>query len=172
MLAELTIRESDLPISADANWRKPERIVLISSRAGSGINPEILAELESAADGAELVIVSDLKQAAGRIKDADVLLGNCTHADSSMKRLRWVQHFSAGVKSCIDNTDFLATRVLLTNMKAVYGPGIAEHVIAMMLSLSRGLHRFQRQQADGKWNRILASEYPMLELRGKTIRSD
>ncbi len=169
MLSELTIRESKTPISSDPDWRLPQRIVLISSLVGSGISPAILAELESAADGAELVIVSDPEQQQEKIKDADVLLGRCTQAHSGMKRLRWVQHFSAGIESCTNKTTFLEAGVLLTNMKGVYGPGIAEHVIAMMFSLTRGLHQFQRQQMKGNWNRNLARDYPMQELQGKTM---
>ncbi len=169
LLSELRIIESKSPINADPNWQKPQNIVLISSPMGSALNPEILEELKSAADDAELIIISDPEQAREKLASADVLLGSCTQVHSGMTRLLWVQHFSAGVESCTGQTEFLETGALLTNMKGVYGPGIAEHVIAMMLSLSRGLHQFQRQQVKGNWNRNLASEYPMLELKGKTM---
>jgi phosphoglycerate dehydrogenase-like enzyme len=169
MLAELAIRESKTPVKADPNWHLPQRIVLISSRIQADMDPEILSGLKSAAEGAELLIVSDPEKERDKINGADVLLGSCSQADSRMARLKWVQHFSAGVERCVNNTAFLGKGALLTNMKGVYGPGIAEHVIAMMFSLSRGLHRFQTQQADSKWNRALAGEYPMQELRGKTI---
>ncbi|MFT5350657.1 MAG: phosphoglycerate dehydrogenase-like enzyme, partial [Gammaproteobacteria bacterium] len=86
-----------------------------------------------------------------------------------MPNLKWVQYFSAGVERCTDNPVFIDKGVMLTNMKGVYGPGIAEHVIAMMLTLSRGLHQFQREQIKGQWNRGLASEYPLQEVRGKTM---
>ena len=169
LLSELKIRESKLPINADPDWQKPRRIVLVSSQTRDDMDQHTLSELESAAGEAELIIVSDPEQQREKINDADVLLGLCTQAHSGMKRLRWVQHFSAGVESCTNKAAFLKSDVLLTNMKGVYGPGIAEHVIAMMLSLSRGLQQFQRQQMKGKWNRNLAREYPMLELQGKTM---
>ncbi len=169
LLSELKIRESKSPINADPNWQKPRRIVLVSSQRRNDMDQQTLSELESAAGEAELIIVSDPGTQRDKINDADVLLGLCTQAHSDMKRLRWVQHFSAGVESCTNKAAFLENDVLLTNMKGVYGPGIAEHVIAMMLSLSRGLHQFQRQQVNGNWNRNLASEYPMQELQGKTM---
>ncbi len=169
LLSELNIRESKSPINADPNWQQPRRIVLVSSQTRYDMDQQMLSELESAAGEAELIIVSDPEQQREKINDADVLLGLCTQAHSGMKRLRWVQHFSAGVESCTNKAVFFESDVLLTNMKGVYGPGIAEHVIAMMLSLSRGLHQFQRQQTKGKWNRNLAREYPMLELQGKTM---
>lgn len=169
MLAELAIRESKTPVSSDPSWQKPERIVLLSPGGQIDISPETLSLLKSAADGAELVIVTDAEREADKIKSADVLLGSCTEADIGMSRLKWVQYFSAGVERCISNPVFLENNVRLTNMKGVYGPGIAEHVIAMMFTLSRGLHQFQRQQAEGKWNRELADVYPMQEIRGKTM---
>lgn len=169
MLSELRIRESKSPINDDPNWQKPQRIALVSSQMRADMDQQLLSELESAAGDAELIIVSDPGTQREKINDVDVLLGLCTQTHSGMKRLRWVQHFSAGVESCTSRAAFLENDVLLTNMKGVYGPGIAEHVIAMMLSLSRGLHQFQRQQVKGNWNRNLASEYPMQEVQGKTM---
>jgi phosphoglycerate dehydrogenase-like enzyme len=98
-----------------------------------------------------------------------VLLASCGVAHAGMKKLKWLHHFSAGVENCLKNTAFSKNNILLTNMKGVYGPGIAEHVIAMIFSFSRGMHQFKAQQSLGKWNRGLATEYPMLEIRGKTI---
>ena len=169
MLAELTIKESKNPLSANPAWQKPERIVLLLTRPGLNLSPEIKASLESAADGAELSIVRDVKREREKIMQADVLLGDCNEAGLEMTRLRWVQYFSAGVERCLDNPLYRDEAVILTNMKGVYGPGIAEHVIAMMFSLSRGLHRFHSEQLQSKWNRGLAGEYPLQELRGKTI---
>jgi len=165
MLSELTIRESDVPISADPNWKKPERIALLSQGGLRNMSPEILASLEAAADGAELIVVDNISE----IGNPDVLLGACSGIGRHMTRLKWVQYFSAGVERCIDNPVFRDNGVLLTNMKGVYGPGIAEHVIAMMFSLSRGLHRFRTEQSKRHWNQALAREYPLQEIRGKTI---
>jgi phosphoglycerate dehydrogenase-like enzyme len=169
MLAELTIKESESPLSDNPLWQKPEHIVLLFTRKGMKISSEIKASLESAADGAEFSIIRDVERGREKILQADVLLGNCSDASTEMTGLKWVQYFSAGVERCLDNSVYRDEAVMLTNMKGVYGPGIAEHVIAMMFSLSRGLHRFHSEQLQGKWNRGLAGKYPLQELRGKTI---
>lgn len=169
MLSELTIRESKLPISSDPNWRRPEKIVLVSPGRRGDISPETISLLESAAASAEFTIVRDPENERGKIDEADVLLASCDVAHAGMKNLKWLHHFSAGVENCLNNTAFNKNNILLTNMKGVYGPGIAEHVIAMIFSFSRGMHQFHAQQSLGKWNRSLATEYPMLEIRGKTV---
>ena len=169
MLAELALKESLAPLSTNPLWQKPKRIVLLLTRGDLKMNPELKASFESAADGAELTIVSDVEAEREKILQADVLLGDCNVAAMEMTQLKWVQYFSAGVERCLDNPVYREGAVMLTNMKGIYGPGIAEHVMAMMFSLSRGLHRFHPEQMQGKWNRGLARKYPLQELRGKTI---
>ncbi len=169
MLAELNIQQSVDPASKDRNWKKPERIIMVTGGMTASLDQSLRAEFNSAADGAELIIVSEIDDAGDKIKGANVLLGMCTQVSREMQQLKWVQHYSAGVETCIKHRDFLASGAVLTNMKGVYGPGIAEHVIAMMFSLSRGLHQFQRQQMKARWNQGLARDYPMQELQGKTL---
>ena len=43
--------------------------------------------------------------------------------------------------------------VLLTNMQRILGPVISEHVIALMLGLTRGLHEFIPAQGEHRWRR-------------------
>jgi phosphoglycerate dehydrogenase-like enzyme len=45
---------------------------------------------------------------------------------------------------------------------------MADHVIALMTMLTRGLHNFHRSQIDGVWKRR-PIDFPMLELGGKTM---
>lgn len=73
-------------------------------------------------------------------------------------QLRWVQSHSAGVDRYM-NLDELTARdeVVLTNMKGVHGPVIAEHVMGMLLSSSRALPAFQRAQDEGRWDRRAGS---------------
>ena len=169
LLSELTVRESAEPIRNHPEWTKPERIIFLSSGIGSGLNEERLARLQSAADGAELLVLNTLNEAKDKLADTDVLMGSCAAVLPEMQNLKWVQHFTAGVEGCVGHQGFLQSGAMLSNMKGVYGSGIAEHVIAMMFSFSRGLHEFERQRQAKKWDRSLAGRYPMLELRDKTL---
>ena len=83
-------------------------------------------------------------------------------------RLRWVQAWSAGVdrymrlKGLVDND-----RIVLTNMKGVHGPAIAEHAFAMLLYLTRDLGAFHDAQKTGTWNRSAFDR--MTTLSGRTM---
>jgi phosphoglycerate dehydrogenase-like enzyme len=169
MLAELSIREASQPISSDPNWHYPKRIVLVSPVSESDMNPETVKSLKLAAGSAELSIIFDAEKDKEKIAIADVFLGRCTGVHTNMNNLRWVQHFSAGVENCIGKDIIKDNNILLSNMKGVYGPGIAEHVVAMIFTFSRGLHQFQKQQFESSWDRSLGSSYPMMEVRGKTL---
>lgn len=169
LLSELSIKETAEALKADSKWAKPKRIIMVASGIGAGLDEKRLAALKYAADGAELIVVNDISEAGDRLKDTEVLLGACTLVDSTMGDLKWVQHFTAGVEACVGHQSFIDSGASLSNMKGVYGAGIAEHVIAMMFSFSRGLHQFRQQQFDKNWDRSLAQRYPMQELKGKTL---
>ncbi len=169
LLSELSIRETAEAIKKDGKWVKPKLIIMVAAGIGAGLDDKRLAGLKSAADGAELLVVNDINQAGDKLNDAQVLLGTCTLVNSDMMSLQWVQHFTAGVESCTSHKGFIESAASLSNMKGVYGAGIAEHVIAMMFSFSRGLHQFRQQQTDKNWDRSLAQRYPMQELKGKTL---
>jgi phosphoglycerate dehydrogenase-like enzyme len=67
--------------------------------------------------------------------------------------LVWVQALSAGVdrymamQPLVDND-----AIVLTNMRAVHGPAIADHAMAMLLQITRNLRFYDRQQAIGNWS--------------------
>ncbi len=84
-------------------------------------------------------------------------------------QLRWVQAMSAGVERCTV-LDALVARddVVLTNMRAVHGPAIADHVFAMLLSLSRDLRRHWRAQQAATWERAEPDAEPFA-LAGRTM---
>ncbi|MCG8514151.1 MAG: D-2-hydroxyacid dehydrogenase [Halanaerobiales bacterium] len=73
------------------------------------------------------------------------------------KKLKWIQSWSAGVdqftepeslKYLIDNN------IKLTTMSGVHGNIIAEHVMGLVISLSRKLYKFYWQQKNQQWQWI------------------
>lgn len=72
--------------------------------------------------------------------------------------LRWAQSHSAGVERYIAIDELVENpNLVLTNMKGIHGPVIAEHVMAMLLSLCRDLPGYQRAQQLGEWDRRAGS---------------
>jgi phosphoglycerate dehydrogenase-like enzyme len=83
--------------------------------------------------------------------------------------LVWVQALSAGVdrymqiKPLVEND-----RIILTNMRAVHGPAIADHAFAMLLSLTRNLRFYDAAQREGQWAER-DTPAPSTSLHGKSM---
>jgi phosphoglycerate dehydrogenase-like enzyme len=83
--------------------------------------------------------------------------------------LAWVQAMSAGVDHLVPELK-PHPGVVLTNMRAVHGPAIADHSFAMLLSLTRGLRAYDRNQAQGRWSSQRDPDAPRpIALQGRTM---
>jgi phosphoglycerate dehydrogenase-like enzyme len=83
--------------------------------------------------------------------------------------LVWVQAFSAGIERYLTIKPLVENdRILLTNMRAVHGPAIADHAMAMLLQLTRNLRHYANHQQAREWN---DGDTPWLSsaLAGKTM---
>ncbi|MGA2496610.1 MAG: D-2-hydroxyacid dehydrogenase [Tepidisphaeraceae bacterium] len=91
-----------------------------------------------------------------QVHSADIVFGQPDPAAVLEKnRLGWIQISSAGYER-YDTPEFRAAvksrGVIVTNSSSVYDEPCAEHVLAMMLALSRRLNEAQtRQQSDHGW---------------------
>jgi len=67
-------------------------------------------------------------------------------------KLVWVQAMSAGVDRLVASPAIADNdRIVLTNMRAVHGPAIADHAMAMLLTLTRNLRFYEQAQREGTW---------------------
>jgi len=83
--------------------------------------------------------------------------------------LCWVQSTSAGVERYLAVPELRDNeRIVLTNMRAVHGPTIADHAFAMLLALTRDLPYYLDPAQDGTWNRR-GSGAPTIALQDKTL---
>lgn len=164
VFARLQFTETAARADASPGWRRPERILvrLVDER---GVD-----WLRDVAPGVELVGARSAAEAARLARDADAVLGFCTpEIVAAGARLRWIQLYSAGVESCVPLAAVRAGRVLLTNMQKVAGPVIGEHVMAMTLSLARGLHTYADAQRRGSWEPELVGRERAVALAGRTM---
>lgn len=147
------------PVRERAGWRPP-RIILVAPYVH-----DHLALLQAAVPQAKLV---ELPAASARdIANADVTIGVCTEEVLKQARhLEWIQWPAAGVERCVQQPALHERHILLTNLQRAAGPSMAEHVIAMMLLLSRHLDYYLREQQQGHW----AGDGPEAsDLEGKTL---
>ncbi|HEV7892009.1 MAG TPA: D-2-hydroxyacid dehydrogenase [Pyrinomonadaceae bacterium] len=91
------------------------------------------------------------------LRDADIAFGSPeARAASDCERLLWIQLNTAGYTS-FDHADIkqklTARGTRLTNSSAVYDEPCAQHLLAMMLSLARGLpFALDAQRGDRAWH--------------------
>lgn len=134
----------------------------------AGQNAETIADWQSASDKVKLVRVTS-ETVKGEIADADAYIGNISpELVEAGEKLRWVQTLSAGVEQVLHKTgsDALAkSDIVLTNNQIVQGPEIADHAMALLLTLTRFLPTYMKRQADENWQ---ARPYDLVELNGKS----
>jgi len=168
LIAEFGLREAPSPISAQSRWRTPQKIIV-----DTGV-PGLLEALRSHAPGVQFVGATTPVAAAAIAAGADAVIGrSALICDERLlaagKDLRWLQSVYAGVEACGARADLLRQRqIMVTNLRAISAPVIAEHVIAFTFALSRGLYawiplREQRLWADD------SSRAPMSVITGKTM---
>lgn len=65
--------------------------------------------------------------------------------------LRWVQSVSAGTEQ-FPVERFREAGVVLTSARGIHGPQVAEHVLALLLAMTRGVGRATLQRRDRSWD--------------------
>ena len=128
-----------------------------------------VAELQAVTPKATIVPVTK-DTVMGEIADADGFIGDIQANEvRAAKKLRWVQTISAGVEHSLflnDGDDLQKSNIVLTNNKIVQGPEIADHAMALLLTLSRRLYTFMDDKRAGMPQTRQA--YHGIELNGKT----
>lgn len=167
LFTELKLEESAQPVRERKGWRKPKKIVILGGGAS------LLAQV---APGVEIVPASSVASAAAAAKDADIVIGLTSDAGiceppiiDNAAELRWIMSLSAGVERCVAIQSVHDRNLLLTNMRGVASAAIAEHAVALALSLARGIDTFVTNQAQGRWSRQDAAATGMQVLDGKTM---
>lgn len=152
------------PIKSRRNWRSPKQVLVFEA------SDERLQWLGKAVPNIELINASGDADLAKHLKKVDAVMGLCnTNILKNGTQLRWIQLYTAGVEKCVNDPAFAQHTPLLTNMQRIAAPVIAEHAIAMMMSLSRQLPRFHQAQDRGEWQRDAKATAGMQVIKGKTL---
>ena len=165
VIRELGLAEASTALRDSKGWKPPKKIVLTSM--GS------LDALKALAPGVQFVVVNSAEQMAAEAADADAIASgdNLVCDDrvlAAAKRLRWVAVYSAGVEACLGKSALENSSIVVTNMRAIAGPVMAEHSIALMFALSRSLHVSVARQAGSEWNSQFPGSNPQA-MTGKTL---
>jgi phosphoglycerate dehydrogenase-like enzyme len=103
------------------------------------------------------------------VKDADAIVGWELPSPllQAANRLRWMHAAGAGVER-YDLGQIAARGVMLTNSSGVSAPNMAEHVLGMMIALTRRFPRLLRAQIQREW-RDEATHREVAELQDQTV---
>jgi phosphoglycerate dehydrogenase-like enzyme len=122
-----------------------------------------LARIAAAAPGARIVTVSAEGLADGPLDDVEVLLRGSLAAEvfdrilARAPRLVWVHSATAGVERVL--TPASRERGLtITNARGVFSRPIAEHVVAVILAVSRRLPELLELQRERTWQPLVGTE--------------
>lgn len=164
VVEELGLRESAVAMRDRPGWSKPQKVLLM------GADATRVAWMQEAAPGVTLVPAPDRATASREAADADALIGECVpEVIEAGARLRWVQRMNAGVERCLAIPAFAQRGIALTNMQKLAGSVMAEHVLALVFGLTRGLAVYVPAQVKGEWADEAVPESRMQELKGRTM---
>jgi phosphoglycerate dehydrogenase-like enzyme len=114
--------------------------------------------------------VADQKDALAQVADADAVVNLCSRdLVRTGKKLRWVQVGSAGVENCVF-PEMVQSNITLTNAKVIQGPEIADHAMALLLSLTRKISELVLRKSREDWplREYQQPDKRPIELNGRT----
>lgn len=168
LIERLSLEEGEKALRDDPRWRKPDRIGVQVPRWISVHVPDALERYRRAAGDVEVIEISG--PADPRVAGLDAVVGFCTgDLLKAAPRLLWVHNYPVGVENCTLLPDIGKFDFILTNSQRTSGPTIAEHVIALMMALTRGLGHHHRNQLEANWDRSTPEEAAMVDVEGKTL---
>jgi phosphoglycerate dehydrogenase-like enzyme len=171
LIKELGLVEGQAPARSRKEWRVPKKIVLLGSDPGTRAQRDAFAAI---LPSAEVVVVPTMPAAVEASANADIIVGLTSFPGicepeiiNSAKELRWILSMSAGVERCMAVPAVESRNLLVTNARAVESAAIAEHAVALVMALARGIDRFAMDTKQGQWKRENSAR--MQVLTGKTM---
>jgi len=166
-ISELTeqagIEAGDVALRDTQNWRAPKKIVM----RNIGLSRE---NVQALVPGVEVVEVRSEAEAIANAKGADAIIGWCSEGViAAATDAIWAQISSAGAERCMSTERIVDGSVVLTNMQKMSSPVIAEHAIALTLSLARHLPSYGKNMLSGEWRRSSDITGKMQSIVGKTM---
>ncbi|RAS75883.1 D-2-hydroxyacid dehydrogenase [Priestia endophytica] len=126
---------------------------------------EYRSAIEEVAEGFNVIIEKDQSKWKNYVEEAEVMLGWRKEMNvEEFKNLRFLQSWSAGVDT-LPLTELKEKKVFLSTASGVHAYPISETIFGLLLSLTRKIHTYVRNQLEKKWHNSGLS----LELHEKTI---
>lgn len=137
--------------------------IAVSPILSARIRAQDLERIRAAAPGSRIVNLSVEGLADGPVDDVEVLLRGWLVAEAFDRllvrapHLTWVHSATSGVERALTPAA-LARDVLVTNARGVFSRPIAEHVLLMILAVSRHLPQLLELQRERTWQPLEGRE--------------
>ena len=163
LIEQTGIKPGDVALRDLPGWRKAEKIITHDVGISAG-------DFEELMPGVEVIVARSESEVLANAADADAIVGWCSQrVVSAAESAIWVQIFSAGAERCLAVDRIADGSIVLTNMQKMSSPAIAEHLIAMTLSLARKIPRLAKAMSTGEWHRTDEITSGMQSIAGKTM---
>ena len=174
LIKNLQLQESSTASRDHPRWQPPKQITVVIPAHYKPIAKPLIASIQQAAP--DLVIntyfpapdAAPDEKAPEFLKTSEVIFGRCNkNLLDQVPNAVWIQLYSSGAEACTAAARVSHPDLLLSNIRHIAAPAIAEHAIALTLMLTRNLDTYYRQQLEGNWHRILTTSDN--EIGGKTL---
>lgn len=130
----------------------------------SGISQEVADMLQDAPPEMKINFLPEGGSLSDHLSDVEILYGTVPEAAlPHAKSLQWVMQPFVGVEGSMYPA-FKESPITLVNSRRLYGPQLAEHAFALLLSLTRGIHTQLDLMREKKWEWL-----PCVEVSGMTM---
>ena len=125
-----------------------------------------ISRIEAVSDAVDVMKADSQGEALELMPEIDVVFGRFDHEMFVRgRRLKWVQATSAGVDDMM-YPDFVESDVVMTSAKGIVGVHLADHAMALLLSLTRGIAWAVRHPS---WSQRDATREMSWELHDRTM---
>jgi D-2-hydroxyacid dehydrogenase (NADP+) len=100
----------------------------------------------------DVVQLPNYERVSDEIADADIAIAWSIRGEqiSAAKKLRWIHSTAAAVHGLM-TPELQASDIVVTNARAVHGPVVAEHAMALVFALAKRLPEAAKFQAQRHW---------------------
>ena len=145
LIEQTGLEAGDVAMRDMPNWHTPRKILVYGGF-------DIDDDLQGIVPGIQFVKATSESDAIAKAADVDAIIGRCSNSlVNAAPNAVWAQVTSAGVERCMTTERIMNGDVILSNMQKMSSPVIAEHVIAMTLSLARNLPQMTNVMKSGQW---------------------
>jgi phosphoglycerate dehydrogenase-like enzyme len=132
------------------------------------INQTLVEQIKEVVPNWNVIASKDSSSWINELKNAEIIAGwrqeVYDHCFQEGSNLEWVQCWSAGVNS-LPLSEMEARNIKLTSANGVHSFPISETIFALMLGLTRNIHKYVRNQSSKTWHHANLKH----EIHNKTI---